>query len=259
MSEQITSSNVFSLLHFAKQYDNNHLNICAKKFLATNLPSLLSRPQFKDTDEEVMLDVISDPIVFCHDDHVWLKAAKVWAKGCDHKLKMLLEASPLHLLAEEDRRTIVSEEELSTEIVAHIKEVTEDTEMTKSVVQYVPADMYSLNEEPGWLMHTMRDKIVIERMEQFVKTAEHDPLSRGGVDRASQAYHGSTCYMFFENECPAANNRYLGDGHQHDLCSKAVKHIWGYDVIKKVWTIKEFTLRPADQFDFDCLVCDFQV
>ena len=58
---------------------NNHLNIGAKKFLATNLPSIFLRLQFKDIDEEIMLDVISDPIVFCHDDHAWLKAAKIWA------------------------------------------------------------------------------------------------------------------------------------------------------------------------------------
>merc|ERR1719430_2365800 len=33
MSERVSSSNIFNLLDFAKQYDNKNLNICAKKFL----------------------------------------------------------------------------------------------------------------------------------------------------------------------------------------------------------------------------------
>ena len=174
-----------------------------------------------------------------------------------------METIPLHLLSSEERQGIMKDEDLSLTIRDFIRKVTEDTEITKSVVQYIPIDMFSLNEEPGWLMHSMKDRIVIERMEQFCRTDEHCHLSRGGVERAMQAFYGNVCYMFFESECPASNNRYIGDDHQHDQCSKEVKHLWKYNVVKKEWSKKSIVLRRTEglpePWQFDCLVCDFQV
>ena len=209
MSERVNASNVFQLLDFAKQYDNDSLSNCAKRFLATNLPNVLWRDEFCKVEEEVILEVFSDPIIFCHDDYAWLEAVRAWADDSEEKLERLLPAIPLHLLSAEEKEKIYKDQTFSKTIKSHIEKVNEDTEVTRSVVQYIPIDMFSLNEEPGWLMHTMKDKIVIERMEQFCKTDDHSHLSRGGVERAMQAFYGSNCYMFFESECPASNNRYL--------------------------------------------------
>ena len=208
MSERVNSSNVFQLLDFAKQYDNDSLSNCAKRFLATNLPNVLWREEFCKVEEEVITEVFSDPIIFCHDDYAWLEAVRAWADDSDEKLGRILPSIPLHLLSAEEKEKIYKDQTISKTIKSHIEKVSEDTEVTHSLVQYIPIDMFSLNEEPGWLMHTMKDKIVIERMEQFCKTDDHCHLSRGGVERAMQAFYGSNCYMFFESECPASNNRY---------------------------------------------------
>ena len=211
MSQRISTSNVFQLLDFANQYGNEQLDSCSKRFLATNLPCLLTREEFKTVEPAVMSEVFSDPIIFCHDDHAWLTAVQAWSGDCEGdceaRLKTLFNVIPLHLLASEEKERIMKDNKLSASTRAYIEKSAEDTEITKSVVQYIPTDMFTLNEEPGWLMHTMKDRIVIERMEQFCKTDEHDHLSRGGVERAMQAFYGSKCYMFFESECPASNNR----------------------------------------------------
>jgi hypothetical protein len=263
MTKRVGAANVFQLLDFAKQYDNQNLSNCAMKFIATNLPTILVREEFPAVEEEVVLEIFSDPIIFCHDEVAWLQAANAWAADCDTRLKSLFEAIPFHLLASEEKERILQSNKFSKKIKEHIERTAEDTEITRSRVQYIPIDMFSLSEEPGWLMHTMKDKIVIERMEQFCKTDDHAHLSRGGVERAMQAFHGSQCYMFFESECPASNNRYIGDDHQHDLCSKDVKHLWSYNVVKKVWTKKEITVCDSEghiqPLEFECLVCDFQV
>lgn len=263
MSQRVSSTNVFQLLEFAKQYDNTNLSNCAKRFIATNLPNVYEKEEFRRVEEQVMTEVFSDPIIFCHDDHAWLEAVRSWAGDSGDKMNILFGAIPLHLLAAEEKERIFIDNNFSSVIKGFIEKVAEDTNVTRSVVQYIPVDMFSLNEEPGWLMHTMKDKIVIERMEQFSKTDEHSHLSRGGVERAMQAFYGSNCYMFFESECPASNNRYIGDDHQHDQCSKEVKHIWCYNVVKKVWTKKNIVLKEAEgnpaPWDIDCLVCDFQV
>ena len=154
-----------------------------------------------------MMEVFSDPIIFCHDDYAWLEAVRAWADDSEEKLGRILPSIPLHLLSAEEKEKIYKDQTISKTIKSHIEKVSEDTEVTHSLVQYIPIDMFSLNEEPGWLMHTMKDKIVIERMEQFCKTDDHCHLSRGGVERAMQAFYGSNCYMFFESECPASNNR----------------------------------------------------
>ena len=157
-----------------------------------------------------MMEVFSDPIIFCHDDYAWLEAVKAWADNSEEKLERLFPAIPsLHLFSAKERDKIYKDQSFFKTVKSHIEKVNEDTEVTRSVVQYIPIDMFSLNEELGWLMHTMKDKIVIERMEQFCKTDDHNHLSRGGVERAMQAFYGSNCYMFFESECPASNNRYL--------------------------------------------------
>ena len=277
MSERVNSSNVFQLLDFAKQYDNDSLSNCAKRFLATNLPNVLWREEFCKVEEEVITEVFSDPIIFCHDDYAWLEAVRAWADDSEEKLGRILPSIPLHLLSAEEKERIYKDQTISKTIKSHIEKVSEDTEVTHSLVQYIPIDMFSLNEEPGWLMHTMKDKIVIERMEQFCKTDDHCHLSRGGVERAMQAFYGSNCYMFFESECPASNNRYsgsqcstlhcalryIGDDHQHDQCSREVKHLWCYNVVKKVWKKKKIVLKETEgaqePWDIECLVCDFQV
>ena len=243
MSQRVSSTNVFQLLEFAKQYDNTNLSNCAKRFIATNLPNVYEKEEFRRVEEQVMTEVFSDPIIFCHDDHAWLEAVRSWAGDSGDKMNILFGAIPLHLLAAEEKERIFIDNNFSSVIKGYIEKVAEDTNVTRSVVQYIPVDMFSLNEEPGWLMHTMKDKIVIERMEQFSKTDEHSHLSRGGVERAMQAFYGSNCYMFFESECPASNNRYIGDDHQHDQCSKEVKHIWCYNVVKKIWTKKNIVLK----------------
>ena len=34
-----------------------------------------------------------------------------------------------------------------------------------------------------------------------------------------------------------ACSRYIGDDHQHDQCSREVKHLWCYNVVKKVGNV----------------------
>ena len=58
-------------------------------------------------------------------------------------------------------------------------------------------------------------------------------------------------------------HRYIGDDHQHDQCSREVKHLWCYNVVKKVWKKKKIVLKETaeaqEPWDIECLVCDFQV
>ena len=39
-----------------------------------------------------MMEVFSDPIIFCHDDYAWLEAVKAWADNSEEKLERLLPA-----------------------------------------------------------------------------------------------------------------------------------------------------------------------
>ena len=157
MSERVNASNVFQLLDFAKQYDNDNLSNCAKRFLATNLPNVLWRDEFCKVEEEVMMEVFSDPIIFCHDDYAWLEAVKAWADNSEEKLERLFPAIPsLHLFSAKERDKIYKDQSFFKTVKSHIEKVNEDTEVTRSVVQYIPIDMFSLNEELGWLMHTMK-------------------------------------------------------------------------------------------------------
>ena len=63
--------------------------------LATNLPNVLWRDEFCKVEEEVMMEVFSDPIIFCHDDYAWLEAVKAWADNSEEKLERLLPAIKL--------------------------------------------------------------------------------------------------------------------------------------------------------------------
>ena len=73
MTKRVGAANVFQLLDFAKQYDNQNLSNCAMKFIATNLPTILVREEFPAVEEEVVLEIFSDPIIFCHDEVAWLQ------------------------------------------------------------------------------------------------------------------------------------------------------------------------------------------
>ena len=91
-----------------------------------------------------MMEVFSDPIIFCHDDYAWLEAVKAWANNSEEKLERLLPAIPLHLLSAEEKDKIYKDQSFSKTIKSHIEKVNEDTEVTRSVVQYIPIDMFSL-------------------------------------------------------------------------------------------------------------------
>ena len=104
-----------------------------------------------------MMEVFSDPIIFCHDDYAWLEAVKAWADNSEEKLERLFPAIPsLHLFSAKERDKIYKDQSFFKTVKSHIEKVKEDTEVTRSVVQYIPIDMFSLNEELGWLMHTMK-------------------------------------------------------------------------------------------------------
>ena len=53
-----------------------------------------------------MMEVFSDPIIFCHDDYAWLEAVKAWSNNSEEKLERLLPAIPLHLLSAEEKDKI---------------------------------------------------------------------------------------------------------------------------------------------------------
>ena len=92
-----------------------------------------------------MMEVFSDPIIFCHDDYAWLEAVKAWADNSEEKLERLFPAIPsLHLFSAKERDKIYKDQSFFKTVKSHIEKVNEDTEVTRSVVQYIPIDMFSL-------------------------------------------------------------------------------------------------------------------
>ena len=63
---------------------------------------------------KVMMEVFSDPIIFCHDDYAWLEAVKAWADNSEEKLERLFPAIPsLHLFSAKERDKIYKDQRTS--------------------------------------------------------------------------------------------------------------------------------------------------
>ena len=151
-----------------------------------------------------MMEVFSDPIIFCHDDYAWLEAVKAWADNSEEKLERLLPAIPsLHLLSAKEKDKIYKDQSFSKTVKSHIEKVNEDTEVTRSVVQYIPIDMFSLNEELGWqeeeCEENFRKNCFIEYEQiAFNETAE---ICRTPLVKDCDVQRPEICRTEHESEC----------------------------------------------------------